>query len=373
MPTPPDPTTLRQRRGHPGHLGRRGADPRHDRPSRPVRPGLAGPVRAGGHPDPGHARRPGQAAGACRIDVGARALRQADHRHRPGRPGLRRTSPPTSPTWRRPATSSPSASRTGSSTGVFKGPDTNINLHTFSEGCPEIDKMLGFRDWLRTHDEDRDLYERTKQDLAAREWRYIQHYADAKTEVVEGIVARANAERHRRGMMSATTTRASRTGRTDAQPGPAEAAHRADRQRARRPPAVHGDLAVLPAPEPRRLGQALPRPVDRGSPARPADHGLPDRQRGRVRPAGPQGDVHPVRLGRRRPPSAPWSPSGPSPPSSTGWRPSRAANDDHRGHQFLQWFIEEQVEEEAKLQKIVDLIDSGINLFQAEALLGSFE
>ena len=46
---------------------------------------------------------------------------------------------------------------------------------------------------------------------------------------------------------------------------------------------------------------------------------------------------------------------------------------DHRGHQFLLWFIEEQVEEEAKLQSIVDLIDSGINLFQAEALLGNFE
>jgi GrpB-like predicted nucleotidyltransferase (UPF0157 family) len=76
---------------------------------------------------------------------------------------------------------------------LFKGPDRNINLHTFSEGCPEIDKMLGFRDWLRAHDDERDLYERTKQELAAREWRYIQHYADAKTAVVEGIVARANA------------------------------------------------------------------------------------------------------------------------------------------------------------------------------------
>jgi ferritin len=50
-----------------------------------------------------------------------------------------------------------------------------------------------------------------------------------------------------------------------------------------------------------------------------------------------------------------------------------AANDDHRGHQFLQWFIEEQVEEEAKIQHIVDLIASGINLFQAEALLSQFE
>jgi ferritin len=50
-----------------------------------------------------------------------------------------------------------------------------------------------------------------------------------------------------------------------------------------------------------------------------------------------------------------------------------ASAGDHRGFQFLQWFIEEQVEEEAKLQAIVDLIESGINLFQAEALLERFE
>jgi ferritin len=49
------------------------------------------------------------------------------------------------------------------------------------------------------------------------------------------------------------------------------------------------------------------------------------------------------------------------------------AKGDHRGHQFLQWFIEEQVEEEAKLQAIVDLIASGINLFQAQPLLADFE
>ncbi len=76
---------------------------------------------------------------------------------------------------------------------LFKGPDTNVNLHTFTEGCPEIDRMIRFRDWLRTHDDDRELYERTKQDLAAREWRFVQHYADAKSQVVEGINARASA------------------------------------------------------------------------------------------------------------------------------------------------------------------------------------
>jgi GrpB-like predicted nucleotidyltransferase (UPF0157 family) len=77
---------------------------------------------------------------------------------------------------------------------LFKGPDTNVNIHTFTDGCAEIDRMTGFRDWLRANDDERLLYERTKRDLAAREWRYVQHYADAKTAVVEGIIARAAAD-----------------------------------------------------------------------------------------------------------------------------------------------------------------------------------
>jgi GrpB-like predicted nucleotidyltransferase (UPF0157 family) len=42
---------------------------------------------------------------------------------------------------------------------MFKGPDTDINLHVFSSGCPEIDRMLMFRDWLRSNAADRDLYQ----------------------------------------------------------------------------------------------------------------------------------------------------------------------------------------------------------------------
>ena len=74
---------------------------------------------------------------------------------------------------------------------LFKGPDTNINVHVFSPGSSEIKRMLGFRDWLRAHDDDRILYERTKRELAAKNWKYVQNYADAKTVVVEEIVARA--------------------------------------------------------------------------------------------------------------------------------------------------------------------------------------
>ncbi|HSS92880.1 MAG TPA: GrpB family protein [Candidatus Dormibacteraeota bacterium] len=74
---------------------------------------------------------------------------------------------------------------------LFKGPDTDINLHTFSAGCPEVDRMLMFRDRLRENAPDRELYVRTKRRLAARDWKYMQDYADAKTAVVEEILARA--------------------------------------------------------------------------------------------------------------------------------------------------------------------------------------
>jgi bacterioferritin B len=50
-----------------------------------------------------------------------------------------------------------------------------------------------------------------------------------------------------------------------------------------------------------------------------------------------------------------------------------ALEDDHTVHQFLQWFIAEQVEEEAKLRHVVDLLASGINPFQAELLLDAID
>jgi GrpB-like predicted nucleotidyltransferase (UPF0157 family) len=74
---------------------------------------------------------------------------------------------------------------------VLKGPDTNVNLHVFSAGCVEIERMVGFRDWLRSHDDDRRLYEATKRELVSQSWTHVQLYADAKTDVVEDILARA--------------------------------------------------------------------------------------------------------------------------------------------------------------------------------------
>jgi GrpB-like predicted nucleotidyltransferase (UPF0157 family) len=54
---------------------------------------------------------------------------------------------------------------------MLKSPVIDGNVHVFSRGCPEIGRMLAFRDWLRINDDDQKLYERTKQELAARTWK----------------------------------------------------------------------------------------------------------------------------------------------------------------------------------------------------------
>nr|WP_234313727.1 GrpB family protein [Streptomyces sp. NBRC 109706] len=74
-----------------------------------------------------------------------------------------------------------------------------FNLHVFPEGCAEVERMLTFRDRLRAHDEERDLYARTKRTLARRTWAHTQHYADAKSQTVEAILARAGGEGRRAG------------------------------------------------------------------------------------------------------------------------------------------------------------------------------
>ena len=76
---------------------------------------------------------------------------------------------------------------------VLKGDAPTVHLHVFSQDSSEVERMLVFRDRLRANEADRLLYERTKRELARRTWTYTQDYADAKTAVVEEIMARAGA------------------------------------------------------------------------------------------------------------------------------------------------------------------------------------
>lgn len=76
---------------------------------------------------------------------------------------------------------------------LLRGIGPAVNLHVLSPDCAETERMLLMRDWLRTHPDDRELYERTKRQLALKTWQFVQNYADAKTAVVEDILARARA------------------------------------------------------------------------------------------------------------------------------------------------------------------------------------
>jgi GrpB-like predicted nucleotidyltransferase (UPF0157 family) len=74
---------------------------------------------------------------------------------------------------------------------MLRGQDPPVNLHVFPPGCEEVERMRVFRDHLRRNEADRELYARAKRELAAQEWKYVQNYADAKSAVVQEILARA--------------------------------------------------------------------------------------------------------------------------------------------------------------------------------------
>jgi GrpB-like predicted nucleotidyltransferase (UPF0157 family) len=71
-----------------------------------------------------------------------------------------------------------------------------VHLHVFEEGNPLIARNLEFRDWLRSHPDDRAAYAALKQTFAGQ---YGEDngmaYCYAKTEFIEGVIAKAARER----------------------------------------------------------------------------------------------------------------------------------------------------------------------------------
>lgn len=74
---------------------------------------------------------------------------------------------------------------------MFRTPALDVHIHLFSADCPEIQRQVAFRDRLRNDSADRLLYESAKRRLAAQDWLDMNAYAQAKSEVVEGILLRA--------------------------------------------------------------------------------------------------------------------------------------------------------------------------------------
>jgi GrpB-like predicted nucleotidyltransferase (UPF0157 family) len=75
----------------------------------------------------------------------------------------------------------------------LKAHDPEVQMHVFAVGSEEAERMLLFRDRLRANEGERARYEATKRRLAPRSWKRLKDYADAKSEVVEEIIAQARA------------------------------------------------------------------------------------------------------------------------------------------------------------------------------------
>jgi GrpB-like predicted nucleotidyltransferase (UPF0157 family) len=76
---------------------------------------------------------------------------------------------------------------------MFRPATADANIHVWRAGDVEERRYLLLRDHLRACAEDRALYAEAKRELAARTWRSVDHYAVAKTQVIEAILVRAGA------------------------------------------------------------------------------------------------------------------------------------------------------------------------------------
>lgn len=74
---------------------------------------------------------------------------------------------------------------------MFRTPQRDVHVHLYTTGDDEVGRVLLFRDRLRTDTADRALYARVKRDLATRDWRDMNDYAEAKTPTINAILARA--------------------------------------------------------------------------------------------------------------------------------------------------------------------------------------
>lgn len=78
---------------------------------------------------------------------------------------------------------------------MVRTPARDVHVHVYGRNDPAVEDYLLLRDRLRSDSGDRALYESTKTTLLSKEWDDMNAYADAKTDVILAIKARARAAR----------------------------------------------------------------------------------------------------------------------------------------------------------------------------------
>jgi GrpB-like predicted nucleotidyltransferase (UPF0157 family) len=82
---------------------------------------------------------------------------------------------------------------------MLRTPTQDVHVHVFAAHSPEVERYLLLRNRLRNDVTEQELYAQIKRWLATRNWPTMQHYAEAKSGVIEEIIARARAAQTLRG------------------------------------------------------------------------------------------------------------------------------------------------------------------------------
>ena len=76
---------------------------------------------------------------------------------------------------------------------MFRTPALDTHIHICAAGSDWERRHLLLRDWLRQSGEDRQAYGDLKTQLQGQDWETMNHYADAKTDLISEMATRAEA------------------------------------------------------------------------------------------------------------------------------------------------------------------------------------
>ena len=76
---------------------------------------------------------------------------------------------------------------------MFRAPELDVHIHVCDAGSDWERRHLLLRDWLRESADDREAYAALKTGLQKHGWETMNHYADAKTDLISELTARAEA------------------------------------------------------------------------------------------------------------------------------------------------------------------------------------
>ncbi len=74
---------------------------------------------------------------------------------------------------------------------MVRTPELDVHVHICKTGSDWERRHLLFRDWLRTDKQDREAYGNLKEQLASKDWETMNHYADAKGDLIQEITEHA--------------------------------------------------------------------------------------------------------------------------------------------------------------------------------------